>query len=149
MNFKDHESDLKELLQIPVPGRKKYYHKGCYIIQRDEGDLSYKIGVSWGKSGLLVRLRSYKICFPYINEFFVTYLILSSTEQDAKSLEKKILAQRTLKQVEKNPTAQGRRSNEYRFVSSGGVLKSTIKRILDGNPNLWTHIVVFGVNGWN
>ena len=75
-------------------------------------------------------------------------MILSSTEEDAKSLEKKILAQRTLKQVEKNPTAQGRRSNEYRFVSSGGVLKSTIKRILDGNPNLWPHIVVFGVNGW-
>ena len=148
MNFKNHESDLKQLLQIPVPGRKKFYHKGCYIIQRDAGDLSYKIGMSWGKSGLLVRLRSYKICFPYVNEFYVKYLVLSSTSDDAKMLEKRVLAQRKLKHIEKNPTAQGRRSNEYRFTSSAQVLKNVLKRVLDANPNIWTHLILFGENGW-
>jgi hypothetical protein len=147
MNFKLHERDLRRLLTIPGQ-RENEGHKGCYIIQRDDGDDSYKIGVSYGRAGLWRRLKDYKICFPFLNEFYVNYIITSPTSADAKKLEKLILARRELERIERNPDDQGLTSNEYRFVTSVYKLKKVILAVADKNRDLWSAIVVLGPNGW-
>jgi hypothetical protein len=157
MNVKDHEKDIGKLLLLPdtraSKGAKvkqvKQYFKGIYIFSRDKDDLNFKIGVAYGAGGIFQRLKNYKICYPYRNEFFLQYAIVSPTSDDAKTLESAIFRNKALNEVEENPSAQGKRSAEWRIVSKKETLHSVIIRTLESNPNLWTHVVCFGQNSWN
>lgn len=147
MNFKLHESDIKSLLSIPGQ-RQKEGQKGLYIISRDNPSDSYKIGVSYGRVGLWGRLKNYKICFPFLEEFHVNYIITCWDDTDAKQLEKIMLSRTELQRIERNPANQGRVSDEYRFVSSNANLKKAIMKTLNDHPMKWKSVVVFGSNGW-
>ena len=149
MNFIDNQLQIDELLLLPDKvGGKKNYFKGVYIFSRDYDDTSYKIGMAWGKGGLFERLKSYKICYPYKNEFFLQYLLISTTSDDAKTLETTVLASKKLVSVIENTTAEGRRSREWKMVSKRVILNDVLKTSLAANPNLWTHCIVFGMTGW-
>jgi hypothetical protein len=129
-------------------GKSKSYFKGVYIFSRDLDDTSYKIGMAWGIGGLFQRLKSYKICYPYKNEFFLQYLLISATADDAKDLEKKVLDSKRLTSIAENPTVEGRRSQEWKMVSKRAILNDVLKSTLKVHPNLWTHCIVFGKAGW-
>ena len=152
MNFTDNQFAIEKLLMLPdkVAGKKNKsaYFKGVYIFSRDYDDNSYKIGMAWGIGGLFQRLKSYKICYPYKNEFFLQYLLISATADDAKTLETKVLASKKLESVDENPTVEGRRSREWKMVSKREVLNNVLKTSLTANQNLWTHCIVFGKTGW-
>ena len=104
--------------------------------------------MAWGAGGIFQRVKSYKICFPYITELFIQYAIICPTAESAKELEKIVLKNRRLSTVEANPTAQGRRSEEYKVVASKKDLYDVITESLDAHGDLWTHIVVFGLDSW-
>jgi hypothetical protein len=104
--------------------------------------------MAWGAGGIFQRVKSYKICFPYITELFIQYAIICPTAESAKELEKIVLKNRRLSTVEENPTAQGRRSEEYKVVASKKDLYDVITESLDAHGDLWTHIVVFGLDSW-
>jgi len=125
------------------------HFKGLYVISRKRDDLTFKIGIAHGQGGLKPRLQSYKICYPYADEFYVHYIIITPTSNDAKKLEKILLADSTLQSTLENPTAQGKKSKEYKMVASHRDLKKVLTRALDNNINLWTHVTVLGDNGWN
>jgi hypothetical protein len=150
MNFKDYEKDLQRFLRIntATKSKTKEYHRGIYLISRNVNDNTHKIGMAWGKGGLFNRLRSYKICMPYKDEFYVQLLIICPTIDDAKLLEKRVLKRKELGLVEANETAQGRRSLEYKVTESRAQLNTAVRRTLDRNPNLWTHVIVFNNAGW-
>jgi hypothetical protein len=155
MNFTDEQKAIEKLLLLPDKrvsikgGDKKQYYKGVYIFSRDVDDTSYKIGMAWGVGGIFQRLKNYKICYPYENEFFIQYILISATSEDAKKLEKKILSSQKLKMIEQTTTVvAGKRSREWRIVSKRNILNGVLKSTLEANPNLWTHIVVFGETGW-
>ena len=111
MNFELHEDDIKKLLLLPDRRMRKgktvktvpQYHKGVYLISRDIDDLCYKMGMAHGSGGLFPRLKQYKPCFPYKTEYYVQYLFLSATGDDAEKLEKCILGIKAFTQPEKNP----------------------------------------------
>ena len=126
----------------------KQHFKGPYVISRHKDDLTFKIGIAHGQGGLKPRLQSYKICYPYKDEFYIHYIIITPTSTDAKKLEKIVLADSTLQSTLENPTAQGRKSKEYKMVTSYCDLKKVLTRALDNNSNLWTHVTVLGDNGW-
>jgi hypothetical protein len=152
MNFTDNQFAIEKLLMLPdkVAGKKNKsaYFKGVYIFSRDYDDTSYKIGMAWGVGGLYQRLKNYKICYPYKNEFFLQYLLISATADDAKTLETKVLASKKLESVAENPTVEGRRSREWKMVSKREILNNVLKSSLSANLNLWTHCIVFGKTGW-
>ena len=152
MNFTDNQFAIEKLLMLPdkVAGKKNKsaYFKGVYIFSRDYDDNSYKIGMAWGVGGLFQRLKNYKICYPYKNEFFLQYLLISATADDAKTLETKVLASKKLESVDENPTVEGRRSREWKMVSKREVLNNVLKTSLTANQNFWTHCIVFGKTGW-
>ena len=156
MNVKDKENDIKKLLLHPeqraskgkVPKLVDTFQKGLYVISRDVDDLTTKIGMAWGAGGIFQRVKSYKICFPYPTELFIQYAIICPTAESAKELEKIVLKNRRLSTVEANPTAQGRRSEEYKVVASRKDLYDVITESLDAHGDLWTHVVVFGLDSW-
>ena len=158
MNFIDYEKSLSRLLKLPdtrlsqgkIPKQVTQYFKGIYVISRNKDDLTFKIGVAYGQGGLKPRLQSYKLCYPYKDEFYIHYIIITPTgDGDAKQLEKIILSNKTLEHTEENKSAEGKKSKEYKVVSSHSILKQVLIAAMDANPNLWTHCVVFGDNGWN
>ena len=114
MNFEVHEKKIQRLCLLPdrraSKGKTKtvaQYHKGVYLISRDVDDVCYKIGVAYGAGGLFQRLKQYKHCFPYPTEYYLQYLFLSATGEDAKELEKIILKIKTFAKIEENPSAEG------------------------------------------
>ena len=156
MNYVDLESDIKKLLlyddkRVSLGKTKKevdQHFKGVYVISRLEDDLTFKIGVSYGSGGLKPRLSSYKLCYPYANEYFVHYIIVTGSDTDARKLEKLILADKRLENTVKNPTAQGKKSLEYKMVSDKDVLKHALIDSVNKHSDLWQIIVVFGSQGW-
>jgi hypothetical protein len=155
MNYTNYEASLGKLLLLPdtrlsKTGKEKTQHfKGIYVISRSKDDLTFKIGVAYGDGGLKPRLQNYKLCYPYKDEFFVHYIIITATATDAKMLERKVLGDPRLSNTERNPVAQGRKSTEWKVLTSTSVLKKVLITAMDNNSNLWTHCVVFSDNGWN
>jgi hypothetical protein len=155
MNYVDFEKTIKKLLIYPDTYKTKsgkdasQYCKGIYIISRHKDDLTYKIGVAYGKGGLRNRVHSYKLCYPYSDEFYVHYLIIGTTDVDSRILEDVILKDTSLKNTIENPTAEGRKSKEYKMVASADQLKAALTTALQTNLNLWTHAFTFGKQGWN
>lgn len=160
MNFKNNEKDIQKLLRTgtrlsqskdPEKKGKKVatYHRGLYVISRLEGDTTHKIGMAHGEGGLFPRLKSYKLCWPYPKEYYVQFLVVCPSAQDAKKLEKEVLKnKRSLKHIEKNPEAQGRSSNEYRVTASREALKKALFDAMDRNRDTWEALIVFGENHW-
>lgn len=160
MNFKDNQKNIQKLLRSGTrttrstnpkkAGEKKTtYYRGLYVISRGEGDSTFKIGMAHGDGGLFTRLKSYKLCWPYENEFYVHYLVVCPTAKDAKELERQVLKnKRSLKGIKKNPEAQGKASNEYRVTASKDALKKVLMDAMDRNRDTWEALVVFGKTKW-
>ena len=71
------------------------------------------------------------------------------TAKDAKKLEREVLKnKRSLKQIKKNPEAQGRSSSEYRVTASRAALKRVLFDAMDRNRDTWEALIVLGENHW-
>lgn len=154
INYVDFEKSLGKLLKLPDKRTSKsgklvaQHFKGVYVISRKKDDLTFKIGIAHGQGGLKPRLQSYKICYPYADEYYIHYILITPTSTDAKELERIVLADSTLRNTVQKSDAQGKKSFEYKMVSDKSTLKKALARALDGNVNKWTHAIVFGDNGW-
>ena len=145
---KNGNTRIKKLLQMPEKGK---YYKGLYVISRDENEnknneLQYKIGMAHGSGGLYKRVQSYEMCYPYKDEFFVHFFIITHTEQDAKDLEKVILDYKSMIHV-KRPKDEAKET-EYRIVSKKETLHNALLKALKDNSMMWSYIVVLGEKGW-
>jgi hypothetical protein len=125
------------------------HFKGVYVISRKKDELTFKLGMAHGAGGLKPRLQGYKLCYPYADEYYIHYILITPTSNDARALEKIVLADSTLKNTVQKSEAQGKKSVEYKMVSDKSTLKKALTRALDGNVSKWTHAIVFGDNGWN
>ena len=160
MNFVKYEKSIRKLLLLPnkrdsKPNKKTgkitkkpTYAKGVYVFSKDERSDVHKIGLAWGNGGLYERLKGYKLCFPFEDEFWLKFVIIGTSAADSKKLEKLVLASKRLRKIEPATDLQGKKSLEYRITSSRTVLNQEIAKVLKANVNLWTHIVVFGSNSW-
>ena len=161
MNFFDHERTIKKLLildgkreRVNKPPADKFW-KGCYVISRNDHDNVHKLGVAWGEGGLFNRLKNYKICMLYQDEYYVQYIFMCDTKEKAKALEKRILS-RTDKLTDKRIAEQefddekvsGVRSKEYRFSAKKQDLKDLLKAELNAHTDLWRYTIIFGTNSW-
>lgn len=159
MNFNSHHKSIKKLLLLPEKRKSRnpdkpdqnQFHRGIYVLSRDRetdknNKLQYKIGMAHGAGGLYKRLGDYKICFPYPDEFYLHFIIITPSSEAAKKLERVILKERKMEAV-KNPrnTLQ---NLEYRIVAKKATLHDALLKALRDNTKLWTHIMVFGEKGW-
>jgi hypothetical protein len=160
MNFRKHEADIKNLLHTGErasnskdPNKKgkpkPTYARGVYVLSRKADDTTFKIGMAWGGGGLFQRLMSYKLCFPYKDEFILHFLVICEKADDAKALEKKLLKRsNVLKHTAKNEEYQGRWSYEYRVIAKKATLKNALMKTLDSNRDIWDSVMVFNKTGW-
>lgn len=153
MNFKDKQVDLQLLLESGSRTNSKEkkvptYNKGVYIFSRKLNDDVHKIGVAFGSGGIYERLKSYKICYPFKDEFYIQYIITCETVAKAKRLEKTILKNHRLKNVATNIVAQGKTSQEHKFTSKNAVLKDVLVNTLNEHKGIWEYVAVFGEKGW-
>lgn len=153
MNFKQNEKDLQRLLYEGTRTSSKgnsvpTYFKGVYLISGEKVAPSYKIGMAFGQGGLFNRLMSYKICWPYINEFYLHFAIVCYEPEQAKQLETILLAHDKLQQIEKAEDAQGRRSNEYRVAEKRTKIFRALDDTLNARRDLWAYLLLFGEKGW-
>ena len=159
MNFNKRHKDIKKLLLHPEKRKsgnpeksdKEQFYKGIYVISRDEetdknDQLRYKIGMAYGAGGIYKRMDGYKMCFPYPDEFWMHFCIITPNAEHAKKLEKIILAYKNMEKV-KNPrnTAQ---NLEYRIVVKKATVHDSLLKALRDNPKLWDYCITFGVKGW-
>ena len=147
MNFNLHERDLKDFLSDDLGER----YRGVYVISRHKNDTSFKIGVSYGKGGLFNRLKSYKICWPYEDEYYLHFAALTFSADDAKILEKSLLNHSTIKNklikwVDSIP--QARLSKEYKVLAKRDVIMNAMLDTLIKHPNKWVAITTFTDHNW-
>lgn len=159
-NFIRHEKDIKK--SLTTQGNKQY--AGCYIYSRDEHDKTKKIGMS--QAGLFRRIKSAGSCYPYKTEFWLQYIIISldghytkgeksTTIQIENALhnESKHLSTVKIQEEVVDPAGltkeQGKRSREYRVLSSDTHLQTLLKRTLNKNLKKWDYLIVFSSNGWH
>jgi len=147
MNFIKYEQDFKQILfkgkaKTKAGKDKDTFHRGMYIFSRDLDDVRFKVGLSYGESGLYTRLKNqYRICYAYPNEFFVHFLVLSLAPRQARQLEKKMLAD--LKTIPKETNSTSNANNEWKIVSNREELKQKLRAMLNANKDLWFAVVVF------
>ena len=109
MNFHKRHLDIKKLLLRPEKRKSKnpnkrdqeQFYKGIYVISRDADTdklstdekprYMYKVGMAHGDGGIYRRMDSYKMCFPYPDEFWMHFCIICPEAKDAERLEKVIL----------------------------------------------------------
>lgn len=154
MNLVLHEKTLKILLQSE--GGKPY--AGNYVYSRDEDDSTYKIGMS--QSGLFSRIKQAKSCYPYKDEFWLHYCIISldgyfkkgeksSTRHIEDDLLKTSKSLSTVELQKSDIKEQGQRPREYRLVSNKKQLYTLLKNTLNKHRDKWDWLVVFSKNGWD
>ena len=174
MNFHDKSKDIRKLLKRPElrksnsknPDKSNHnvaqFYKGIYVLSRDEeldknGKLQYKIGMAHGSGGIYERLKSYKNCFPYEDEFYLHFCIITPKEEDAKKLEKIILRsdeedeetkRKTLEPVKRPGRIHDPKNTEYRIVAKKSALHNALLKSLRDNPKLWDYAIIFGNQGW-
>ena len=139
---------IKKLLQMPEKGK---FYKGIYVISRDKNNnndtkLQYKIGMAYGEGGLYNRIRSYEMCYPYPDEFWIHFCILTHTEKDARALEKVILAYKSITAVMRPKDLS--KETEYRTVTKRETLHNALLKALKDNSEMWSYIAVLGEIGW-
>lgn len=153
MNFVKNEKTLKTLLT--TKGGKMY--SGNYIYSRDRKDNTLKIGMS--QRGIWRRLKQHKSCYPYPNEFFLKYVIISldgdyikgkkSTTraiEDALHTNSKQFS--TVKMTE-SKESEGLLPREYRLFSTNTQYYNLIKQTLNEYRKMWDYLIVFSENSWN
>lgn len=159
MNFNSHYKEVKRLLLRPdkrksansnKPDQQQYY-PGIYVISRDKEldknqQLQYKIGMAWGSGGIYKRMDGYKVGFPYEDEFWMHFCIITRNVEDTKKLEKIILNYNSMEKV-KNPRSTSQ-FLEYRIVVMKTTLQDALLKALRDHPKLWDYCVVFGLSGW-
>jgi hypothetical protein len=160
MNVVKYQTSIQKLLKLPnkrdsAPNKKTgkvtkkpTYAKGVYFISQYEQSDVHKIGLAWGQGGLYERLKDYKLCYAFEDEFWLKFLIIGTTSDDSKELEELVLASKRLRKIEPTTYLEGKKSLEYRITSSRRVLNEEIAKVLKANLNLWTHVVVFGNKSW-
>ena len=162
MNFKDHEKDLRKLLLLPnrratastdpkkANNTKPTFYKGIYVLSKNEDDSTHKIGMAHGNGGLFERLKTYKMCFPYKDEFWLQLLIITPISKDAITLEKQVLKSKHFRDIKANDTVQGRRSLEYRITANRQSWNTAILESLNKprSKNMWSHMIIMNRWGW-
>jgi hypothetical protein len=154
MNYVEHLSKLKKLLY--TQGGKPY--SGNYIYSRDADDDTYKIGMS--QSSLFNRVKTAKSCYPYQNEFFIHYLIISldgqykkGSKSSTRHIEDDLLTtSKSLSTVELQKSEkkeEGRRAQEYRLISTKAKLYSLLTNTLNKHRERWDYLIVFSKKGWS
>ena len=158
-NVKQNNRDIKKLLLRPEkrksgnpkkPDQQQFY-KGIYVISRDEetdknDQLRYKIGMAHGAGGIYKRMDGYKMGWAYPDEFFIHFFIITPKAENAKKLERIILAYKNMEAV---PNPRNTTQNlEYRIVIMKKTLQDSLLKALKSNPKLWDYCITFGVNGW-
>ena len=159
MNWHKQHKELKTLLLRPEKRKssnpskpdKQQFYKGVYVISRDldenkNKELQYKIGMAHGYGGLFERLKDYEICYPYSDEYFIHFLILTHTGADAKKLEKVILHSASLSIVKRPKDTL--KDTEYRTVLKKETLHNCLLKALKNNTDMWSYIAVMGDKGW-
>ena len=158
MNFKDHEKKIQSFLKT---GSRKStgkteknvatYQRGVYVISRFLNDDYVKIGMAHGDGGLFQRLKSYKICYPFKDEYFLQYLFIWPSSKNAEKLEKHILSRKDklhdigVADVKNECVkAEGRYRKEYRCSATKNVMNETIMEELNKHKELWSNVVIFG-----
>ena len=83
MNFIENQKNIRKLLLRPERRATRStdpkkagktvptFYRGIYVISRLENDNIHKIGMAHREGGLFERLKDYKLCFPFKNEFWV------------------------------------------------------------------------------
>ena len=99
-----------------------------------------------GAGGLYDRVKSYEMCYPYKDEFFIHFFILTHTEQNARDLEKVILNYKSMDPVKRPKDLS--KNTEYRIVSKKETLNNALLKALKDNSKMWSYIVVLGDKGW-
>ena len=172
MNFHDKGKDIRKLWLRPETRKSNsknpnksnknvaQFYKGIYVLWRDQeldknGKLQYKIGMAHGSGGIYERLKSYKNWFPYEDEFYLHFCIITPKEEDAKKLEKIILKSdedetksKSLKPVKRPGRIHDSKNTEYRIVAKKSALHNALLKALRDNPKLWDYAITFGVEGW-
>ena len=112
------------------------------------------------QAGLWKRLSQAKSCFPYKNEFWLKYIIISLdghytkgeksttiTIENALHAESKHLSTVTMDKSE-NPE-EGKRPREYRLFANNTQVHSLLKKTLNKHRKAWDYLVVFNRTGWH
>ena len=100
--------------------------------------------------GIYNRLKSYKLCYPYDGEFWIHWLVLCSSIQDTKLLEKLILNHGSIrnKSVEWEHAPQARLSKEVKVLGQRSTLMNVFIDVLSSHRNNWIATVCFSDNNW-
>ena len=155
MNFVKYQEQLKSLLH--TEGGKPY--SGCYIYSRLEDDNTVKLGMS--EAGLFKRIAQAKSCYPYKNEMFLHFIIVSLVGQKKQKgiksttryIENELLTQsKHMSTVEMEPSEskeEGNRPTEYRILGTSATLHKLIQVSLNKHREKWDYLIVFSSTGWN
>ena len=154
MNFVKYQNQLKTLLH--TEGGKPY--SGCYVYSRVEDDTTMKLGMS--EAGLFKRISQAKSCYPYKDEMFLHFVIVSldgqkkakGTKSTTRHIETELLTQsKHMSTVEMEPSEkeEGNRPTEYRILGTSATLHKLIQVSLNKHREKWDYLVVFSNTGWN
>ena len=125
----------------PVAGKNRAtYAKGVYIFSVQGPDQVHKFGVAFGAGGLYERLKSYRLCFPQPDKIVIKYLIIASSTEKARALEKLFLDHQKLKK------APNQYSREWQSVRSRKLMEEVMIDILN-RSDLWERVAVLWENG--
>lgn len=161
MNFNKHHKDIKKLLLRPEkrkssnpnkPHQEQFY-KGIYVISRDKeldknNRLQYKVGMAHGSGGIYKRMDGYKMGFPYPDEFWFHFCIITPKPEGAKKLENIILSYKNMEKVKNPRNDQQNLEYMYRVVIQKITMQDALLKALKDNPKLWDYAVTFGKEGW-
>lgn len=148
MNFHKARLRLKKLLiydqrirQGKQKGKKVITSwPGCYIFSQEEPTKAkvFKIGMS---SHIYERLKNYKLCFPFNDEFNIPLLVLTKNGEDAFEIEQKII--KALKAKGDDLERKNLTSKEYKAVANLSTLKNKVKKVLNDNLEIWQWCLIF------
>ena len=154
MNFLEHQRAIRKLLH--TPGVKPL--SGCYIYSRDENDDTVKIGMS--EAGLYDRIKGAKSCYPFSNEFWLHFVIISldgqkgdnGTTSSTRYIENELLTQSkhlSTIEMEAGKAKHKGRPKEYRLIGKSLNLHKLIQDTLNKFRTKWDYLIVFDRNSWN
>ena len=161
MNFVKHQAQLKALLH--TEGGKPY--SGCYVYSRLEDDTTVKLGMS--QAGLFGRIAQAKSCYPYKNEMYLHFIIVSldgqkkakGTKSTTRYIENELLTQsKHMSTVDMEPSEtsgaysdkeEGNRPTEYRILGTSATLHKLLQVSLNKHRDKWDYLIVFSSTGWN
>lgn len=156
MNYHTHSKQIQSLLHNGFSERvnnkgilkkQKTYNTGIYMLSRIKDDHKFKLGCSYGKSGIPNRIkRQYKIAYSGYNEMWLHYVIVCPNARVNKKPFALILEKLLLETIgNKDPASY---SKEVLLMLNSEQLHRLVFKVLRTNRHLWTHIVKFDIDGW-